>query len=215
MQETMTVHKALAELKTIDGRIGNALEKCEFAVANKHSNEKVHGVSIAEFVANQKANYQAVRTLINRRNAIKRAVTRSNAVTMVKIGDEEYTVAEAIDMKANGVKYLQSIEDLMSTQLSRATRLADAQNEEQLSSRADEYIKSLYAGSDLKNMSDEVRKVRDAFIAAQTVEILDPIDCQKEMAALEAKTSAFLDDVDAALSVSNALTTIEVKYETL
>ena len=41
--ETMTIHKALAELKTIDARIHSAIESSLPCVANKHSNVKIGG----------------------------------------------------------------------------------------------------------------------------------------------------------------------------
>ena len=98
MKETMTIHKALSELKTLGDRINSAMEEATFVVANKHSNAKIGGQSIAEFSQAAQQSLQSVMTLINRRNAIKRAVTRSNAETMVNINGKEYTVAEAIDM---------------------------------------------------------------------------------------------------------------------
>ena len=215
MKEQMTIHKCLSELKTLDARIDSAISGCEFAVANKHSNEKIHGIPVAEYVKDVKEKYQSIRTLINRRNAIKRAVTRSNAVTMVTIGGKEYTVAEAIDMKAKGTDYLLKLAETIEKHFAYAKRSADVSNGDNLDSRCDEYIKSMYSGSDLKNMSDEIRKVRETFISAQTVEIVDPINAASEASKLREEVDKFMSDVDSALSVSNALTTVEVEYDTL
>lgn len=44
--ETMTIHKALCELKTLDSRIKKAIEGSVFVFANKHSNAKVSGKTI-------------------------------------------------------------------------------------------------------------------------------------------------------------------------
>ena len=96
-KEQMTVHKALAELKIIDSRIENAISGGTYVVANKHSNTKIHGVTIDEFKTQMKSDFQKVTDLIARRNAIKRAVVASNATTKVKVGNVEYTVAEAIE----------------------------------------------------------------------------------------------------------------------
>ena len=213
MKETMTIYKALSELKTLDARISNAMDNT-FVVSNKHSNAKIGGKPIADFVNEAKEAYQSVRTLINRRNAIKRAVTKSNAITTVEIGGVEYTVAEAIDMKGKGLEYLRSLYDVLTFQLAKAKRSADAENGDRLSSRADDYIRSMYAGADLKNMADEIEKVRNTFIAAQTVEIIDPVNAASEGSKLREYIDSFLSDVDSALSVSNALTKIEIEYET-
>jgi len=213
MKETMTVHKALSELKVLDSRIANAIEDLDVVVANKHSNTKISGIPVAQFIDEAKAKYQSAVTLVNRRNAIKRAVTRSNATTMVNIGGVEYTVAEAIDMKARGIQYQSAVADKLLSKLARAKKQADMENE-RLENRADEYIKSLYGGADLKNMGDEITKVRNTFIAAQTFELVDPINAGEVASKLQEQMDAFLSDVDSALSVSNALTAIEVEYET-
>ena len=215
MKETMTIHKALSELKLLDARINDKTEALEVVVANKHSNSKIHGVSVDEFCKNAKEAYQSLRTLINRRNAIKRAVTKSNAITTVQIGGKTYTVAEAIDMKGVGIGYLGAIIGRLNSQYATASRRADAENSDRLNDRADEYIKTLYGNSDLKNMGDEIRKQRDAFVAAQTVEIVDPISASAEANKLQKEVDEFFSDVDSALSVSNALTTVEVEYDTL
>lgn len=213
MKETMTIHKALTELKTLDSRISGEIGQQQFVCANKHSNAKIGGEPVADYVSAVRDGYKSVCTLINRRNAIKRAVTRSNAATMVIISGKEYSVAEAIDMKAKGCEYLRTLYDVLTAQLNRAKRKAD-ENNEMVNARADEYIRSIYAGADLKNMGDEIQKAKDAFIAAQTVEIVDPISAASEASKIKDEIDSFLSEVDAALSVSNALTTVEVEYET-
>ena len=82
-KEQMTVHKALAELKVMDSRIAKSIQEGSYVVANKHSNEKIKGMTIADYKEYMKASHNKVTDLINRRNAIKRAVVLSNATTMV------------------------------------------------------------------------------------------------------------------------------------
>ena len=213
MKEKMTIHKALSELKVLDSRISKAMDET-FVVANKHNNAKIGGIAVADFSNGVKDAYQSVRALINRRNAIKRAVTKSNATTLVDINGEQYTVAEAIDMKGKGIEYLSNLYDVLSSQLAKAKRKADSENGDFLYSRADDYVKSLYAGADLKNMADEIQKVRDTFITAQTIEIVDPIHAEETCKSLRDYIDSFMSEVDSALSVSNALTTVEIEYET-
>lgn len=215
MKETMTVHKALAELKILNDRITDSIEHATFVVANKHSNAKIGGESVNEFSAGAKDKYKSILTLINRRNAIKRAVIKSNAVTEVTVNGKVYTVAEAIDMKSAGLSYQRMLVNSISSQLHQAQTLCDRQNGERLEQRVDEYVKSMYSGTDLKNMSEEIKRVRDDFIVAQTTEIVDPINAAKEIERMSNDNDAFMGEVDAALSVSNALTTIDVEYETM
>lgn len=101
--EKMTVHKALAELKVLDDRILVAIGACNLITTKKNNQDKVRGKTVAEFTADAKSAYDKATDLIKRRNAIKDAVNVSNANTTVKIGDQEYTVVQAIDKKNHGI----------------------------------------------------------------------------------------------------------------
>ena len=215
MKETMTIHKALSELKVIGDRIEKELNNITYVTTNKASASKYNGADVKEFMQETRDAYKSVQTLINRRNAIKRAVTLSNAKTLVKIGNKEYTVAEAIDMKSVGLNPYRNIISRMAAQLELARRTVNKKNGEELDARADDYMRSMYGSTEMKNMSDELKKVRDNFVDTQMMIVLDPLDAAKEIKRLEDTVDSFMTEVDSALSVSNALTTIDVEYETL
>ena len=210
--EKMSVHKALCELKTLDSRIQKSIQQAVFVFANKHANTKISGVPVGEYSAEVKAAYQSVKDLIARRDAIKRAVTLSNAAVKVVIGGKEYTVAEAIEMKNHGISHLQLLLRKLETDNQKARRESDNNNGEALEDRADEYVKSLYGNVDMKGASEEIKKVRADFIAAQTMEIVDPIGIRTEMERLEKEINDFTVEIDSALSVSNALTELTIEY---
>ena len=211
-KETMTVHKALCELKTLEDRIVKATNECTYVVANKHSNSKIGGLTIEMYKELVKTTYQKVTDLIKRRNAIKCAVVKSNATTVLTINGIEYTVAEAIDMKNCGIELSEQLRSKMASDLAKARRDADKNNGKDLEKRADDYIKSLYGATEVKNMSDDIKKTHADFIASQTYEIVDALGAQKIIDELEEHNVSFLIEVDSALSVSNALTTIEIEY---
>lgn len=210
--ETMTVHKALCELKTLDARITKTIQHNIFVFANKHSNTKISGLSIGEYSGEVKSAYQSATDLIARRDAIKRAVVLSNATKKVTVGGTEYTIAEAIEMKNHGIPMQQMLLQKLESDNRHARRMADENNGATLETRADEYIKSIYGSADMKNLSDDIKRTRADFITAQTTEIVDPIGIKAEMAQLEKQINSFLVDIDSALSVSNALTEITVEY---
>lgn len=210
--EKMNVHQALAELKTLDKRIEKAIQTPDWVVTNKHSNNKINGVAINEWVADVKAAYQKAMDLIARRDAIKRAVVNSNAVTKVLIAGVEYTVAEAIDKKNHGTQFLSSLARRLAHDHTSAKLVADRENGTRLEDRADVFVKSLIGNTDTKGMTEEIKARREDFIAAQTLDIIDPIGALKEIERLEEEVSSFLTNVDAALSVSNAITEITVEY---
>lgn len=210
--EKMNIHQALVELKTLDKRIMAAIQEGTYVVANKHCNAKIHGVPVKEFSDHVKSHYQKVTDLIARCDAIKRAVVNSNAVTKVEIAGKTYTVAEAIDMKNHGVDRLRSVLAKLSRDSQIAQREVDSANGFELERRADEHIRNMFGNTDVKGAAEEVKNARAEFIAAQTMELVDPIGIQKEIARLNEQIYEFEVNVDAALSVSNALTIIEITY---
>lgn len=211
-KETMNVHQALAELKTMEKRITTAIREPEWVVSNKHSNTKIGGVSVNDWKAAVKAQHQKVMDLIRRRDAIKRAVVNSNAVTEVMVAGVKYTVAEAIDRKNNGTQFLSMLAQRIAHDQTQAKMNADRANGTELERRADEHVRIMVGNSDMKGNMLEAQRIRKEFIEAQTVELVDPIDAAKVIAALDEEVSSFLTNVDAALSVSNAITKITVEY---
>lgn len=210
--EKMSIHQALVELKTLDKRIESAIREGEWVVANKHSNGKIGGVDLKDFVEDVKARHQKVTSLIARAEAIKRAVVNSNAVTKVTIAGKEYTVAEAIEMKNNGIDRLRTLVQRLSSDYTMAKATADRANGAELERRADDYVRTMIGNTDVKGMTDEVKRLRDEFIKAQTMELVDPIGVLKQIEQLNEQINAFEVNVDSALSVSNALTSIEISY---
>lgn len=210
--ETMTVHKALAELKILDGRIKKEIQNGSYCAANKHSNDKINGIPIEDFEKSVRGTYDKVTDLIKRRKAIKKAVVLSNAKTTVKIADVEYTVAEAIEMKNHGIELEALLINSMDSQYHQAQAEVSRQNGNNLEERADQYVTAIYGQKDGKTATADIEKVRKDFLEANSYEIVDPINVPEKVEALRQKIDAFMADVDSALSVSNALTEITIEY---
>lgn len=210
--ETMTIHKGLAELKILDGRIKKEIQNGSYCAANKHSNEKINGIPIDDFKKSVQGTYDKVTDLINRRKAIKKAVVLSNAKTTVKIADVEYTVAEAIEMKNHGIELEALLINAMDKQYQQAQAEVNRQNGNNLEERADQYVTAIYGQKEGKTNSADIDKVRKDFLEANSYEIVDPINVPEKVEELRQKIDAFMADVDSALSVSNALTEITIEY---
>lgn len=211
--EKMTVHRALAELKTLDDRIHKAIAGAYYCFANKHSNTKVNGVGIDDFVATIQDNYKSVKALINRRNAMKKAVVLSNATTDVEIGGVKYRVAEAIEMKNHGMDNYRTLVNTIARNRAVAQDYIDNHNGATLEKKADDYVVGLY-GSKEKATGAEAEATRKAYIDANTYDFVDPLGIVVIQQNLEDMIANFNAEVDAALSVSNAITEIEFSYET-
>lgn len=210
--EKMTVHKALAELKLLDDRIDKAIAEGIYCAANKHSNDKINGIDIEDYKKLVQSRYDKATDLIRRRNAIKRAVVLSNAVTKVTIAEKEYTVAEAIEMKNHGVEFDKELLNTMQSRYEAAQIVIKEQNENDLEERANQYVTAIYGNKEGKTNTADIEKVKNDFITANQYELVDPLNILEKMETLEKKINDFMAEVDSTLSVSNALTEIEIEY---
>lgn len=215
-KETMTVHKALAELKTMDDRIAKAIRDTTYVLAVKHSAEKINGMTVQNFKEKMRSGYQKATDLIARRDAMKRAVVLSNATTKVKVGENEYTVAEAIEMKNHGMEFRSALLRQMNSAYVAAQNELNRNSGETLEKKAEQYVLAVIAAqpkdSKMSVDSEAMKALRKTYIENNTYDLVDPLDVAKIMETLDAEINEFNAEVDAALSVSNALTVIEFEY---
>lgn len=214
--EKMTIHKALAELKTMDDRIAKAIRETPYVLVVKHSAEKINGMTVDNFKDKMRSGYQKATNLIVRRDAMKRAVVLSNAATKVKIGDNEYTVAEAIEMKNHGMEFKSDLLRQMNSAYTAAQNELVRNGGEALEKKAEQYVLAVIAAqpkdSKMSVDSEAMKTLRQTYIDNNTYDLVDPMNIAKVMEKLDAEINEFNAEVDAALSCSNALTVIEFEY---
>jgi hypothetical protein len=210
--ENMNVHKALSELKLLDVRISKAIHNANFVVTNKHSNTKIAGIPKEDFIKSMQGDYDKAVELIKRRTAIKRAVQLSNAMTTLTVAGEEMTVAEAIEMKNHSLQYKTEMLQIMNDQYTKALSSVITANGKTLEERAEKYVIGIYGGKDVKVDPDDYEKTKKAFIENNQFELVDPLSIKEKIDALQDEITNFTSEVDSALSVSNAVTIIEIKY---
>lgn len=214
--EKMTVHKALAELKTMDDRIAKAIRDTTYVLAVKHSAEKINGMTVQNFKEKMRSGYQKATDLIARRDAMKRAVVLSNATTKVKVGENEYTVAEAIEMKNHGMEFRNMLLRQMNSAYVTAQNELNRNSGETLEKKAEKYVLDVIAAqpkdSKMTVDSEAMKTLRKTYIENNTYDLVYPLDVTQIMETLDAEINEFNAEVDAALSVSNALTVIEFEY---
>lgn len=214
MNETMNLHKALSELKILNSRISDKIFGCVFCGTMKSNSKTISGKTVDEFKTDVLSNYDSVNTLINRRNAIKRAVSKSNASTTVTINSKEYTVAEAIEMKNYGMDYYNQLLNRFRNQYADAVNKMETEN-----ARADiaatDYAKN-GTNSDKTTLTadalKEMETLRKSYYDSHKTEIVDPLKLSEKIKELEEMISAFTSEVDSVLAVSNANTLIEIEY---
>ncbi len=209
---SMTVHEALSELKVLGSRIEKELASNAYILCNKHANTKIDGVTIADANEQMKASLQRVTDLINRRNAIKRAITISNATTNVTLSKDNgstitMTVAELIEYRNVGITYLEKLLNTLSTQYNAVISNVKRHNDS-ICSDADRYVTQLFGNKDGLS-EDVIENTRKAYIDANTYDTLDPNKVLAKISELQAELDFYNTKVDAALSTSNAITVIE------
>lgn len=210
--ETMTIHRALAELKVLENRISKIISDAKFCAPAKQSMKKLSGVPIETYVSDAQSSLSTAKDLIARQAAIKRAISKSNAETYVTVAGTEYTVAEAIYMNQHGIEFRQMLLNAMERQYANAVSLIETANA-RLSDRADNYVANTVSASDKSNMdSDTLKEARDSYIERETMILIDGINIKDTKTKLAAEIDKFKAEVDAALSASNATTEITIEY---
>lgn len=213
VNESMTVHKALTELKTIDDRLTRRFAEANgaFVSVKKKSAKSLSGESVEDYGNRAKSIYDSIVGLIDRRNAIRSAVLVSNANTKVTINGVEMSVACAIDYRQISIKRLTDLLSTLTDQYDNAKKDIDQKNKN-LERRADDYITTLYGTKDRKDIGEEVNNTRTAFVEQQSAVMVDPLSAVKTMEELRDCIDTMKSEIDSALSVSNAITVINVSY---
>lgn len=211
-EETMNIHKALCELKILDDRIRRTIDSASFMIAVNKSAEQVEGMSKEDYAKNAKAADQKIKDLIRRRSAIKRAIVLSNATTEVTVAGKTMTVAEAIDEKNNGIKLWKSYLDELAAEYERAHYELERNSRENLQNKCEAYIHSLFGSSEKQVETDAIAALKKDYLDTHEYILIDPIKVVSIMNSLQEYCDTFFAEVDSALSTSNALTTITIKY---
>ena len=203
----MTITRALAEIKSLDARINNATSQLEFIKVRKQSQQLVNGVQIKDLEELFKSNFQSATDLIKRRHLIKSAVVKSNADTVVEIGEVKMTVAEAIDLK-NTIGLESQLLSQLKSQYAKALQSIEVTNRA-VDQQAEQEANNNF-GSKQKSDPTEYQKFVQDYKDRNTVVLVDSIDIKSQIEKLQNYIETFETEVDFTLSESNALTKIEI-----
>lgn len=204
--EKLTIHGALRELKTLDSRINRATSELTIIGCKKSSSDTDYttGRDVKKFETEARAGYDKVKALIERRDAIKRAIILSNATTHVQIDNVDYTVAEAIDKKSS-IEYERDLLANMKADVGKAKAIV-SRNNSNMEDNLNKQIENLTAGNATK--VESMQDFANMYRADNSWTLIDPLNAEEIIDKLESKITKFLDTIDEALSVSNAITTI-------
>lgn len=205
--QTMSIHRALSELKTLNDRIAKTIQEADFIATDRKSAKKINGLSIEDYEKTIQAGFDKAVSLIERRNRIKDAVVQSNAITEVVVAGETMTVAKAIERKTS----IQNEENLLASMAAarrKAINRLTSENET-LPQRLEDYLTAIL-GNKEHAKKEEVELHTKSFMERNEYVLIDPLHLDKRIEELEERVSSFKVEVDAVLSESNAITTITV-----
>lgn len=204
-KKTMTMHQLLAELKRYGGRINNAMRKPVVGVC-------IPGSTKTDVIDEKKTEYTAnmasIEHLISNLNVLEAARIQSNATTMVTVGSKTYTVAEAIKRK-HLIGYERDLLSTLRSSFVSAVNQVD-NNNIRVERDADQIFHDMVTGESVNPGADSIR---ENYIESHKSVLVDPCELAKKIDALEKSIEEFETNVDAALSVSNATTSVEVELE--
>merc|ERR1711871_1165500 len=204
--QTMSIARGLKELKTLDKRVRDSITKnanrvVTASIKGRQSHELDTGIC------------DRVLALMERRRAIKAAITSSNATHSIEIGTgqhkKRWLVSEAIERQRATKEYDKLYIGELRRQLAEAQRIVENE-EEARDRRLDSHLQSLCGRDSTRTRADDVEAITEVFIKNNTVELVDPLKIGDKIAALESELSEFEENVDVALSEHNAITTIEI-----
>lgn len=203
----ISVARALTELKTLNSRIENKINNSVFIAGVKKSSKKINNIyTREEFAREVQSNYDSIISLIERRKAIKAAIVKSNAETIVTIGGKQYTVADAIERK-NSIELdkmlLRQMENQYRSIVSQVER-----NNETVEINLNNLLNTSVS-SDKKDTTD-MTGFAEAYRESNSFEVVNPLKLHEKIEQLRKEIEDFERDVDAVLTESNVITKINI-----
>lgn len=203
--EKLSLHRALAELKVLTDRIDKAngsLLVCGFAQKDKLVNNKYEK---SKFEEDAKSSYQSITDLIKRRQAIKSAVVKANTTILVKIGDKEMTLSDAITQKM----YIAQEKALLNAlKVNYNGAMASVEKHNAVIDDQAKKLTELQVGKE-GTTKETVEGIMKSFLENNRVTLVDPLGIADLIKGRELAISTFEANVDAVLSEANAINSIE------
>ncbi len=198
--ETITVTRALNELKLLDKRITKKIDGACFGTSSINGTmTDRHCTSVADL--------QSIEDLISRRSAIKEAITVSNALTVVNINGDMMTMAAAIERKSS-IDYHKELLASMRARYRSIQMSIDVENDK-AQHRLDALLESSF-GKDTKSRPSEMTELTETFWKANRCELVDPIGLADKIEKLDEFIDNFENEVDLTLSETNSRTEIAI-----
>lgn len=223
MSEKLLMAQALDERDFLYEKLYKSINESTFVLGVKEKDTSFKGKSIEDWEKNIEANYQSIIDQIDRYDRICRAITLSNATTIIKFSNgKEMTVAEALALKANikatsrGLRNTNTKTPLrtillnkMQSQIDTIVEFEERTALEQQRNR-DRYIQTQIENQGgNKEVNEEFVKSIDTIIAPFNAKRVDPIDIQEKFKTMQEEVTSTAAEIETLIKISNATTYIE------
>ena len=204
----ITIHRALAELKLIDSKIDKALLSFNPTGLHRENGKINETETVREFEDNAIAKYQSIQDNIKRKQDIKSAIVKANAVTMVKIGDKEMTISDAITFKQIvGVK--RKLADRLLSQYTQTLAKVEQSNSV-IDANALKLAEAALQKDNINMNDSDVVAITEPYLKKNTYHFNDVLKAKSKQEIIIEEVELFETEVDAVLSEINATTLIEI-----
>ena len=203
----MSITRALVELKVLGDRIKRAIQSVNPITVATGKNIPRGYKTVEEFNDKAKDSFASAIGLIKRRNEIKSALVKANAITEVVIADKTMTIAAAIERK-NSIAFEKTLLSHLVTAHAQALRV-----QETTDLKCQENLQRLLEsnfGKDSKAKPEEYDNISKPYLENNAPKLIDPLNIKEKIEKMEIDIANFLGEVDVALSEANAKTEIEV-----
>ena len=217
MADKMLICQALDERDFLRKKIMSAIDNAKFVAVKRERDEKIAGkYGVEEFEKNAQSDFQSINDMIKRYQDIDKAITLSNATTEIEAGGKTMTVAAAISLRKSLLSTGCQTTDFTGTLLYQMKRQFDSASRDlaELNARADaqaEAQKMAMIGKDTKKTLEEADINAIATITDPLRGMLiDPIKIEEKIKDVKDSYDRLFKELETAIKVSNATTSIEV-----
>ena len=205
----LTLARELAEIKLLNSKIEKNINNLQLVATKTGKKDVINNsnLKVVDFNENAKSSYQSTLDLIKRRNLIKSKLTQANAITIVTIGDKNYTIAEAIDRK-NSINIEKDLLSRLNTTLNQQIRNMNTANDK-MEDNINRMVETKM-GTD-KSKSEDIADLKRIFRESDTTTLVDPLDLKTKIEELTKTIEDFELNIDFALSEANAINYIEIE----
>lgn len=209
--EKMTVHMALAEMKTIEKRIEKAIEAIVPIAVKENSSKNVNGISVDDFNKQAIATQQRAIDLIERQNAMKAALYEYNTTKQITVAGKTMTVAHALWLMSSGMEQKRNLLAKYEREFEKAQKAIDKANGDALNASA-ERVADVEFGSKEDSDQDKYLNMIEKYKENHRKVFVDPLNLKDRINELSEEIEKFSAEVDARIQTANATTEITIEY---